>query len=142
MSKRGRPAQPNELKKAKGENRPSRLPDKVLGELSLSDKIPEPPAWLENEDAKKLWFELAGPLFAQRVLSDVDIHALGHLCQMHGRIVDDYRRRVVPSAADLSQLRMYFSEFGATPSSRTRIGTTGNAKKENRFNSNGKREEA
>jgi len=139
MGTRGRKPQPNEVKKVKGETRPCRLPDKVL-EFPLSEKIPDPPSWLKQPDAKKLWFELAGPLFAQRVLSDVDVHALSHLCQLHGQIVDGYRRQVPPTAAELSQLRMYFSEFGATPSSRSRIGTTGNGKKENRFSSNGKRD--
>lgn len=137
MAARGRKPQPNEVKKGKGEKRPCRLPDNIV-EFPLSKKIPDAPAWLKSPDGKKLWLELAAPLFAQRVLSDVDVHALGHLCQLHGQIVDGYRRQVSPTAAELSQLRMYFSEFGATPSSRTRIGTTGNDKKGNRFGNNGK----
>jgi len=138
MPPRGRKPQAKEQKAAKGETRPSRQGPTVV-EFPKADGVPDPPPWIAYEAGMDLWDELAPLLFAQKVLSTVDIHALGHLCQLHGKIVDDYSRRLAPTAAELSQLRMYFSEFGLTPSSRTRVGTTGNGKKDNPFSQNGQK---
>jgi phage terminase small subunit len=135
MAKRGRKPQPTEVKKLKGETRPSRLPEKVI-EFPVSEKVPPAPSWLKSKDGRELWNELAGQLFAQRIMADVDRHALAHLCQLHGEIVSGYRRKVSPTAAELSQLRMYFSEFGVTPSSRQKVGTGNGGKSQNPFQRN------
>lgn len=137
MATRGRKRQTNAQKIAKGETRPSQLSANVLVFPTL-EKAPAPPNWL-NSEGVVLWEKIAPLLFAQRVLSEVDLEAMAHLCQLHGEIVDGYRRRVLPTAAQLSQLRMYFSEFGLTPSSRTRVGPTAPPDEKNRFSSNGKR---
>lgn len=135
---RGRKPQPDAQKAAKGETRPSRMAGLNVIEFPAADKVPKPPTWL-NDQGKKLWNELAPLLLNQKVLATVDTHALSHLCQLHGAIVDGYERRVPPTAAELSQLRMYFSEFGLTPSSRTRVAKTGDDSKKNRFQKNGKK---
>lgn len=138
MATRGRKPQTREQKAAKGETRPSRQPALNVVQFPAVEKVPEPPEWLQD-DGKKLWKEVASLLYAQKVLTVVDLPALTHLCELHGSIVDGYKRRVPPTAAELAQLRMYFSEFGMTPSSRTRVGKPGGGEKENTFKRNGKK---
>jgi len=136
MAARGRKPKTKEQKLAIGETRPHKLPPDNILEFPVVAEVPAPPSWV-NAEGKKLWQKMAPALFRQKVLTEADTSALAHLCQLHGQIVQGYRRKIPPTAADLSQLRMYFSEFGMTPSSRTRIGITGDGKKENRFKKNG-----
>ena len=137
MATRGRKPQPDAVKAAKGETRPSRTSGDVVEFPSVA-AIPEPPAYL-NAAGKRLWEEMTPHLFAQRILTIADLYMLGHLCQLHGAIVDQYERRIEPTAADRSQLRMYFGEFGMSPSSRTRIPAAGGEGKTNPFTRNGKK---
>ena len=137
MAQRGTKPQTAQQKAAKGETRPSRVPPSVV-EFPLLEKPPKPPSWLSFKASKDLWNDLVGRLMAQRVLTDVDLPALGHLCQMHGEQVDATRRKIAVTAADRNQLRMYFSEFGLTPSSRTRVGAVSGGDKDNRFRRNGR----
>jgi phage terminase small subunit len=135
---RGRKPQPNAVKQAKGETRPSRLPAEVV-EFPKAERVPDPPEWLTYESAVDLWKELAPLLLSQKILANVDVHALGHLCQLHGKILDDYDRRLSPKASEVSQLRTYFAEFGLTPSSRTRVTPVGGGEKKNPFEGNGRK---
>lgn len=125
-----------EQKLAQGEKRKCRLPDDNILEFPTTNTVPDPPKWLKKE-GKAVWNEIAPALHAQRVLTTADVYALGHLCQLHQEMVEDIKKGIKPTAADRSQLRMYFSEFGMTPSSRTRIGISGDGKKENPFKRNG-----
>lgn len=131
-----RPLSP-EQKAARGETRPSRVSVKVL-EFPNVDRVPDPPGWL-NEHGQALWKDMAGALYAQRVLTKADVHALAHLCQLHGEIVRDYQRGVEVTAANLAQLRMYFTEFGMTPASRVRTGKGNDGDASNPFSRNGKK---
>jgi phage terminase small subunit len=89
-----------------------------------------------NPDGKALWGEIAPMLFGQKVLTKADLAAMTHLCQQHGLIVTSYKAGIPPTASDLAQLRLYFSEFGLTPSSRTRV-PHGEKPQGNRFGKNG-----
>jgi phage terminase small subunit len=135
MAVKGQKPKSAKQKKAQGETRPCRLVADVV-EFPTVEKIPEAPKWL-NEDGVELWNKMAPMLFNQKVLTHADLDALSHLCMLHGQIVKDYRRELQPTGANLQQLRMYFAEFGMTPSSRTRIGQTGNGKEKNTFKKNG-----
>lgn len=131
----GRRPQSNAVKFAKGETRPSRTNTAEVLDFPVVHKIPDAPDWV-NDDGRSLWDSMAPALFRQRVLTLADLDALGHLSQLHGEVVDGYRRRIQPTAAQLGQLRMYFSEFGMTPSSRTKIGKAGDGDKSNTFKKN------
>ena len=98
----------------------------VAGDLS-------PPPWLENAHALKEWHTLIEILSASRVLSDADMTMLGHLCRLHGKIVQGYIGETSPTAAELTQLRTFYTEFGLTPSSRTRVKAAGSVKESNPF---------
>lgn len=135
MASRGRKPAPKAQKEARGTVQPCRESAAVV-DFPSCPAIPEPPDYL-NDDGRSMWNELAPPLFAQRVLTTADVYALFHLCQLHGEIVDDIRRRVRPTAADRAQLRIYFSEFGMTPSSRGRVRPAGAEGNDNPFKRNG-----
>lgn len=133
---RGRKPQSNAEKKRKGETRPSQQTVTVI-EFPKIKRLPDPPDWV-NDEGKTLWKRTGPLLFAQGLLTIPDLDALAHLCQLHGSIVDFIRRGIVPSAAELAQLRLYFAEFGLTPTSRTRVGGT-DGPKQNPFKRNGPR---
>jgi len=125
----------NAVKRARGETRPHKMQTAEVLDFPVVHKIPDPPEWV-NSAGCDLWNDMAPALFRQRVLTHADLYALGHLCQLHGEIVDGYQRRIQPTAAQLGQMRMYFSEFGMTPSSRTKIGKAGDGDKGNAFKKN------
>jgi len=137
MAIRGRKPQTKKQKTAKGEKRPCRLVDNVV-KLPAIETFPIPPNWL-NEHGTELWKEITPMLFNQKVLSNADLFALAHMCQLHGEIVDGYTRKVYPKPTALSELRKFYSEFGMTPSSRTRVGNTEPNGNKNKFNNNGTR---
>lgn len=133
---RGRKPQTNEQKEAKGETRPSRTHDNVIA-LPKVDSVPPPPEWLP-EDGKALWNEIAPMLYAQKVLTKADLPALTHMCSMHASHLKLRQAGLGVNAAETNALRGYFAEFGMTPSSRTKVGTSGD-KPGNGFANNGKR---
>lgn len=129
---------PEETKAAKGETRPSRRLENIV-EFPKVDETPDPPAYLGFEESINLWNEIAPILFAQRILTIADVQALGHLCQLHGEVIDMYSRRIAVPASTLAQLRMYFTEFGMTPASRSRVAGSGAEDgKGNKFGNNGR----
>ena len=142
MAHRGTKPQTREQKLAKGETRPSRLPDaESIVEFPMVANVPKPPECL-NAEGQALWTEIVPILFSQRILTTADVHSLSHLCELHGQIVDGYKRKVKPSASELAQVRMYFSEFGMTPSSRTRIAPGKGIDKTNPFKKHAKPDQA
>lgn len=138
MGTRGRRPTPKGIKEARGTVQPCREKEvTTVVEFPLCDEVPAAPAWITFDAAFEMWEELAPTLYAQRVMTTADVHSLAHLCRLHGKIVDGYNRMNDPTAAELSQLRMYFSEFGLTPSSRTRVAASGAKKDANPFDRNG-----
>ena len=138
--KPGPKPQSDAQKRAKGETRPSRMGAAQSGvavvvQFPAVEKVPEPPGWM-NADGQDLWRDVAPMLYAQKVLTKADLAALTHLCQLHGTIIKDFKRDVEVAASDLAQLRLYFAEFGLTPSSRTRV-PHGDKPQGNRFGNNG-----
>lgn len=124
------PRKPNRLKLLEGTDRPDRMHDEP--ELPLADDLAAPD-WLNGPDAVALWEKLTDILSAVRVLSQGDLEELGHLCNLHGRCVRLWRAGEAPTAAELTQLRMYFGEFGLSPASRSKAGQIGEAPDDNAF---------
>lgn len=122
---------PNRLKVLQGTDRPDRMhPEPDVPEASDFS----PPDWLNGTDATELWAHLTGMLGGVKVLSEGDLTALGHLCNLHGRCVRLWRAGESPTAAELTQLRLLFSEFGLTPASRSKASPVGEgAKSSNAF---------
>lgn len=96
-----------------------------------------PPEWLSSE-AKEVWNEVAPPLRAARVLTKIDVHALcvgcvafaqyRHATSMLGM---DYVKMgmkaeyinqwMVAQSMAYKQLISIFTQFGMTPSARSRV---------------------
>jgi len=120
---------------ARGTAKPSRAIGPVI-DFPKTTNPPDPPEWLP-EEGKALWHDVVPHLHSQRVLATADLQALAHLCELNADIIDGYKRRVRPTAAELGQLRLYFVEFGMTPASRTRVRLSGEKDQGNKFKRNG-----
>lgn len=125
------PRKPQRLKVLEGTARPDR--DYGEPELPEAEDL-SAPDWLVGPDAVGEWDRLTAVLGSVRVLSEGDRTALGHLCNLHGRCVRLWRAGEAPTAAELTQLRLYFTEFGLTPASRSKAGQIGEAESANAFN--------
>ena len=132
----GRKPLPTHLKLVKGTARPHRL---NKNEMKPPVAIPEPPAHLD-ERAKAKFIELAEMLARHGVMTELDTAAVARYAVVWCRWVDaeiEIKRRgpVVKTASDniiqnpflavankcLLQMAQIESEFGLTPSSRSRI---------------------
>lgn len=123
------PRKPRALKAIEGTLRPSR--DYPEPEYPAPASI-DPPDWITGPDAVQEWKRIVGLLLPTRVLTDADLSALGHLCNLHAACVRKYRAGMDPNAADLTQLRLLYGEFTLTPASRSKAapakaGDKGNA---------------
>lgn len=136
----GKRPTPNQQKQARGTDKPSRIAAVV--DFPVTEQVPDCPEWVSYEKGRELWAEMAPILFSQRILTTADVHSLAHLCQLHGKMVDDYGRRLNPTAGELAQMRMYFSEFGMTPCSRARLSPGEQKKGGNKFAGNGRQAKA
>lgn len=113
---------PDRLKILEGTDRPDRMhPEVELPAVESTASI-DPPDWLTGREAVLEWNHITELLVPVRVFTEGDITALGHLCNLHADCVLLYRARKSPTAAQLTQLRLYLTEFGLTPASRSRAG--------------------
>jgi phage terminase small subunit len=135
---RGRKPTPPQLKVIAGTDRPDRQTEEVVSFDVLED-FPAPPACL-NVTGAALWNDLGRELVAARVLQIVDLHMFEIACYAWQR----YRAKAEAgsdiNSAELTTLKAYLSEFGASPVARRKGIGNSEGKKENRFAKNGKRE--
>ena len=122
---------PTALKVMQGTNQPSRS-NPAEPEFEPTDGL-EPPEWLRDGEAVAAWREWAGLLESQRVLTEADRRALGMMCNMESAAVQKWNAGAAPSAAELTQLRMMYNEFGLTPASRPKVSSLGKGKSKNAF---------
>jgi phage terminase small subunit len=129
---------PAHLKAVAGTLRPDRAPDTHV-DLPLVDSIPAAPDWLPNGHAIREFDRLAAILHANRLLTEAGISALGHLCALHGKIVQLYAAGESPTGHMVAQYRALINDFGLTPVAQGKVKPLGEEKKGNRFAGNGKR---
>jgi len=139
MSPRGRKPKPTRLKILEGN--PGKRPLN-LNEPQCEEGIPECPEFLCTE-AKQEWNLLAPMLHNSGLLTKLDRNALAALCQVwarwlkaeellkkHGLLVKSPNNFLMQNPAlaiankSLEQMRLLLTEFGLTPSSRSRIPVT------------------
>ncbi len=126
-----RQRKPHGMKVLHGTDRPDR--DKAEPEFPVIECEIDPPDWLCGPDAVNEWRRIVALLLPTRVLTDGDVTALGHLCNLHHACVTLYRAKLQPHAATLTQLRLYLAEFGMTPASRSKANPVGGGQKKNPF---------
>lgn len=127
---------PTHLKVVKGTDRPGRL--NAAEPKPAADKIKMPRGL--SDKARTHWRAISGELKAAGILTNVDVHALRLLCEAFADYVDANERLkntgpVIKGPAGLPMVSPLFSvvekshkrvlglltEFGMTPSSRTRV---------------------
>lgn len=145
MAQRGRKKMPENIKKMKGTDQKCRS-NSDAPEIKPVEPTTEikPPSWLKKCTGGKYAAEefkrVAGILQPLGVLTDADITSLAIACQMFGEYIDNVIRKVEMPASKYAQMRMFYSEFGLTPSSRQGIKVEKNKAPENRFSRNGRRD--
>lgn len=99
-----------------------------------------PPDWLVGLDALAEWRRLVDLLTPTRVLTEGDVSNLAHYCNWHAEIVRRSRTWADPNvpseevtAPMIAQLRMFASEFGLTPASRSKVAPAKEGANENEF---------
>jgi hypothetical protein len=129
---------PTHLKAVAGTSRPDREPAEVV-DLPTLDRVPDAPDWLPNAHAMKEWERLAPVLVNNRLLTDAGLMAFGHLCALHGKLVQLWAAGESPTGHLLSQYRALINDFGLTPVAQGKVKLAGDKPKENQFSRNGRR---
>ena len=132
------PRKPRTLKVVAGTDRADREPAVVV-DLPLVDSVPKAPDWLPNAHAIKEWDRLAPILHANKLLTEAGLSALGHLCALHGKVVQLYAAGEAPHASMVSQLRGLVNDFGLTPVAQGKVKPSGEKETGNKFAGIGKR---
>ncbi len=136
MAKPGRKPKPRALKEQSGTVQPCRMNIDTL-EFPVPERgDADPPMWVKNEYALELWDEMHPMLMANKVLTKADLHQLAVMCVFFGQIALDSAAGRPISAANASEMRKQFAEFGMTPSSRARVGANADTKN-NKFSGRG-----
>ena len=138
MAKRGRKAQSNETKRAKGESRPSRQSATVVEFPVIEGQVPEAPDWL-GPLGVELWDRVVPLLYKQKALTEADLPALETMCAYHDAVQKQLRAGLQPTASEVAQLRLFYSEFGLTNTSRVRLGKGDDGNQDNPFTKNGRK---
>ena len=82
---------------------------------------------------------MARILHANRLLTEAGTSALGHLCALHGKIVQLYAAGESPTGHMVAQYRALINDFGLTPVAQGKVKPLGEEKRGNKFAGNGKR---
>lgn len=127
-----KPRKPSHLKALAGTARPDRksVPAPTGNVL---EEAPDAPDWLPNGHAIKEWNRLAPILVANRLLTDAAVSTLGHLCALHGKIVQLWAAGETPTGHLLAQYNKLIDAFGIPPVASTKLKPVGDGEKGNRF---------
>jgi phage terminase small subunit len=132
---------PHQLKIIEGTDRKDRMPDALI-DYEAIDELPPAPDWLPNVHAVKEWDRLGPILLRAKLLTFAGMQAFGHMCALHGKIVQLYAAGESPNAAYVAQLRSLLNDFGLTPVAQGKVRPLGEEKPKNRFGNNGKRSDS
>jgi phage terminase small subunit len=133
-----RPKKPSQLKIVAGTTRPDR-PEIPAVELPVIDRVPDAPDWLPNAHAVKEWTRLAPIMVANKLLTEGGLSALGHLCSLHGKIVQLYAAGEAPNANMIGQWRSLTNDFGLTPAAQGKVRAVAAEPAGNKFANRGKK---
>lgn len=113
----------NAAKELKGTDTPAREWDEPDFEVATGQ--PDPPGWIDSDlsdaeqmEARREWKRVVDELVHLGILRTIQFSVLAHYCKLHARSALSK-----PSAADLTQLRLYATEFGMTPASLSKAGS-------------------
>ena len=135
----GRKPKPTHLKLMQGTDRPDRILENEASP-AIPTELPEPPDFLD-EAGQKEWYRTGEELLTSGILSRIDLTALAAYCEQYSawieatRMVRKHGTVIKMKTSDYLMLSPYLSvqkqaftgmtrmlsEFGMTPSSRTRV---------------------
>lgn len=123
---------PSHLKAIAGTARPDRVeaPGVVV---PLLDSIPEPVDWLPNAHAVTEWRRLAPLLVVNRMIGAADLSTFGHLCALHGKMVQLWAAGEAPTGHMVAQYNAIASAFGLAPAWRGKVKPIDEKGKGNKF---------
>lgn len=126
------PRKPRALKIVTGTDQPCRRePDPV--QLPSLDAVPAAPDWLPNAHAQKEWQRLAPILVTNNLLAAADLAALGHLCAVHGKMVQLWSAGEAPTGHMVAQFNALAAAFGLAPAWRGKVKPVGDKDAGNKF---------
>lgn len=102
---------PDHLKLLTGTFRPDRAAPTGANLPPLTE-TPPPPDWLPNAHAVREWKRLVPFLIGARLLTETALSALGHLCALHGKLVQLWSAGETPTGHLVSQYRLLAADFG------------------------------
>lgn len=137
----GNPRIPDNVKQLTGTARADRaLPEGVGIDAPALEEVPAAPDWLPNAHAVNEWDRVAPLLVRLGVLTETALAALGHMCALHGTMVQQWSAGLVPQASAVQQYRGLVAEFGLTPVSSAKVKQIkADGKPANPFNRHGQR---
>lgn len=109
---------PTAIKKLEGTERADRA---VNEPQHRETRHAEPVVPLKSDAARVAWDYLVPRLESTRVLTEPDLLMLAQACNYHGYVEGVWANGEAPKAAEITQLRMLFTEFGLTPASRGNV---------------------
>ena len=128
----GRPPKPDHLKALAGTARPDRARPANVAADAITE-TPAAPDWLPNCHAVREWDRLAAMLTSNRVLTELDLGTLGHLCAVHGKLVQLWAAGETPTGHLIAQYNSLAGAFGLTPVMRAKVPTPNKPREENPF---------
>jgi len=132
---------PTALKIVSGTVKKCRLPAEHV-DIEPLDEVPKAPNWLPNPHAVKEFNKLAAMLHANKLLTVGGVAALGHLCALHGKMVQLWRAGETPTGHMVAQYRALVNDFGLTPVAQGKVSAGGEKPAGNKFTNNGQRKTA
>ena len=128
----GPPKKPPHLKAVAGTVRADREPPPGV-EFAPMDGIPPPVDWLPNAHAVNEWRRLAPILVANKLLAEADLSAFGHMCALHGKMVQLWTAGEAPTGHMVAQYNTLASAFGLSPAWRGKVKPIGDKDAGNSF---------
>ena len=95
--------------------------------------IPPPVAWLPNAHAVNEWVRLTPILVANKLLAEADLSSFGHMCALHGKMVQLWAAGEAPTGHMVAQYNALASAFGLSPAWRGKVKPIGDQDAANKF---------
>lgn len=128
----GPPKRPNHLKVISGTDRKDRAaPESV--ELPALEVVPPPVDWLPNIHSVNEWKRLAPILVANKLLADADLSTFGHMCALHGKMVQLWAAGEAPTGHMIAQYNHIAAAFGLAAAWRGKVKPSGDKDASNKF---------
>jgi phage terminase small subunit len=128
----GPPRKPSHLKAVSGTAQPCRAAPPSVEFEPLAD-IPDPVDWLPNAHSVNEWRRLAPILVANKLLAPADLSSFGHMCALHGKMVQLWAAGEAPTGHMVAQYIALASAFGLSPTWRGKVKPIGDQDKANTF---------